>query len=77
MHHSKDKEQSCSHGHPALAIMENGQVRSNNQGAWKYILSGPIITHYSLLITHYSLLMIRSACMKRITALKIKQNEPR
>ncbi|HFF5442215.1 TPA: hypothetical protein ACGDVI_003947, partial [Acinetobacter baumannii] len=60
---SKDKEQPCSHGHPALAIMENGQVRSNNQGAWKYILSG------------YSLLMIRSACMKRITALKIKQNE--
>ncbi|WP_448760811.1 hypothetical protein, partial [Acinetobacter tandoii] len=57
MHHSKDKEQPFSHGHPALAIMENGQVRSNNQGAWKYILSGPIITHYSLLITHYSLLI--------------------
>ncbi|WP_212848512.1 RHS repeat-associated core domain-containing protein, partial [Acinetobacter baumannii] len=44
-HHPKDKEHPCSHWHAAPAMMDNGQVRSNNQGAWKYISSGPVVTH--------------------------------
>lgn len=44
-HHPKDKEHPCSHWHAAPAMMDNGQVRTNNQGAWKYISSGPVVTH--------------------------------
>ncbi len=44
-HHPKDKEHPCSHWHAAPAMMDNGQVRSNNQGDWKYISSGPVVTH--------------------------------
>ena len=39
-HHPADKE------HPAApAMMDNGEVRTNNQGAWKYSSGGPVVTH--------------------------------
>ncbi|WP_180064266.1 hypothetical protein [Acinetobacter sp. YH16042] len=30
---------------PKLVQMDNGEVRTNNQGAWKYSSGGSVVTH--------------------------------
>jgi hypothetical protein len=44
-HHPADKEHPCRHWHAAEAMMDRGEVRTNNMGAWKYQSGGPAVTH--------------------------------